>query len=61
LESYNTYVQSINYSTVARGTERSRLTPTLFNTDEDVDHLVNALATLWEGCSLAEAFKYAAE
>jgi 5-aminolevulinate synthase len=61
LERHNIYVQHINYPTAARGTERLRLTPTPFHAEDDIDHLVNALAALWAECPLTEAFKCAAE
>jgi 5-aminolevulinate synthase len=55
LDNYGVYVQPINYPTVPVKTERLRITPTPFHTDADIDHLVNALASLWSQCALARA------
>ncbi len=49
------YVQPINYPTVPKGTERLRFTPGPLHSDEDMDHLVDALTTLWKQCAIAHA------
>ncbi len=55
LDSYGIYIQPINYPTVARGTERLRITPSPLHSDDDIDHLVKALSDLWSQCALARA------
>jgi 5-aminolevulinate synthase len=55
LEEFQIYIQPINYPTVARGTERLRLTPTPWHDDEAIDRLVDALAHVWSALRLKKA------
>jgi 5-aminolevulinate synthase len=55
MQDYGIYVQPINYPTVPKGTERLRFTPGPLHTDEDIEHLVAALTTLWKRCAVAHA------
>lgn len=47
LEQFHIFVQHINYPTVARGTERLRITPTPLHTDHMIAALVLALKTVF--------------
>lgn len=47
LERFAIYVQPINYPTVARGTERLRLTPSPLHSKVETERLVAALAEIW--------------
>ncbi|ETX14984.1 5-aminolevulinate synthase [Roseivivax halodurans JCM 10272] len=55
MQDFGIYVQPINYPTVPKGTERLRFTPGPLHSDDDIDHLVRALETLWRQCALARA------
>ena len=55
LERFAIYVQPINYPTVARGTERLRITPTPLHSDEDIAALVGALSEIWSAAGLKRA------
>jgi 5-aminolevulinate synthase len=52
LDRYSIYIQSINYPTVERGTERLRIAPTPFHTSEMIDQLVDALKHVWQDVGL---------
>ena len=55
LEEYNIYIQPINYPTVPKGTERLRITPTPFHSDELMADLVRALVEIWQRLDLKQA------
>jgi 5-aminolevulinate synthase len=47
MREYAIYLQPINYPTVPKGTERLRITPSPVHDDDDFDHLLDALTTIW--------------
>lgn len=52
LDRYSIYIQSINYPTVERGTERLRIAATPYHTNEMIDQLVDALQEVWKDVGL---------
>jgi len=55
LEEFGIYLQPINYPTVARGSERLRITPSPAHDDAAIDRLVTALTQVWSRLHLQRA------
>lgn len=54
-DEHGIYVQHINYPTVPKGTERFRITPTPYHTDEMIRHLTESLVKIFEKLSISAA------
>ena len=55
LDRYGIYIQPINYPTVARGTERLRITPSPLHDDHLIDELSTALREVWAELEIRQA------
>ena len=52
LEEHAFYIQPINYPTVAKGTERLRITPSPYHDDGLIDQLAESLLQVWDRLGL---------
>jgi 5-aminolevulinate synthase len=52
LTRHHIYIQPINYPTVAKGSERLRITPTPRHTQEHIAHLVEGMVDVWHSLGI---------
>ncbi|GGA40810.1 5-aminolevulinate synthase [Pelagibacterium lentulum] len=56
MDRHNIYIQPINYPTVPKGTERLRITPTPYHSDDMIAELCDALIAVWQVLDLPRDF-----
>lgn len=61
MQVHGIYIQPINYPTVAKGTERLRITPSPFHDDRLMNELIAALVETWNALDLWQPHVVAAE
>lgn len=55
MREWGIYIQPINYPTVPKGTERLRITPGPYHSEDDIIKLVQTLTHLWKQCKISRA------